>query len=179
MRFSFWGRFSTFCISCFSVAVIKHHDQDQLREGRVYFSLHFRRESPSRSGDATVGSHLSHKHQSERASCKYHEATSVQSLTLVTYLLQQGHASSIFPNSSMSWGLSLWILFFLRFIYLFNVCEYTVAVQVVVCLHVVVGNQIFRTSAHCGQPCSLWPKDLFIIIHKYTAVDVRSSRRSH
>jgi hypothetical protein len=30
--------------------------------------------------------------------------------------------------------------FFLRFIYLFYVCEYTVAVQMVVSLHVVLGN---------------------------------------
>ena len=52
----------------------------------------------------------------------------------------------------------------------------------VVNLHVDVGNWIFRTSAHSGQlhllrPCLLWPKDLFIIIHKYTVVDFRLTRR--
>ena len=44
---------------------------------------------------------------------------------------------------------------FKRFIYLFYVCEYTVAVQMVVSLHVVVGECIFRTPACCGWPCSL------------------------
>jgi hypothetical protein len=72
---------------------------------------------------------------------------------------------------------------FLRF-YLFYVCEYTVAVQMVVSLHVVVGEWIFRISAlssqHCSlSPYSLWPKDLFIIIHKYTVAEFRCSRRSH
>ena len=52
----------------------------------------------------------------------------------------------------------------------------------VVSLHVVVGNWIFRTSAHSGQSrgpaCSgllrsFRPKDLFIIIHKYTVSDFR------
>jgi hypothetical protein len=56
-----------------------------------------------------------------------------------------------------------------RLIYLFYVCgEYTVAVQMVVSLHVVVGNLIFRISACFGQ--LLWlspwlhlPKDLFLL----------------
>jgi hypothetical protein len=47
-------------------------------------------------------------------------------------------------------------LFLKRFIYLFNVYEYTVAVQMVVSLHVVVGNYMFRTSARSSQQCSLW-----------------------
>jgi hypothetical protein len=69
-----------------------------------------------------------------------------------------------------------------RFIYLFYVCEYTVTVQMVVNIHVVVENSIFRTSACSGQlhslsPCLLWPKDLFIIIHKYTVADFRRTRR--
>jgi hypothetical protein len=29
------------------------------------------------------------------------------------------------------------------------------------------------------SPCSLWPKDLFIIIHKYTVVFFRHTRRGH
>jgi hypothetical protein len=36
---------------------------------------------------------------------------------------------------------------------------------------------IFRTSAHSGQPCSLQPKDLFIIILKYTIAYFRCTRR--
>jgi hypothetical protein len=47
----------------------------------------------------------------------------------------------------------------------------------VVSLHVVVGNLIFRTSAHSGQPRLLRSKDLFIIIHKYTVADFRHTRR--
>jgi hypothetical protein len=44
------------------------------------------------------------------------------------------------------------------------------------------GNWIFRTSAHSGRPyllspCLLWPKDLFIIIYKYTVADFRHTRR--
>ena len=44
------------------------------------------------------------------------------------------------------------VLFFLRFVLFiyFYVYEYTVAVQVVVSLHMVVGNCI-RSSAHSGQ----------------------------
>ena len=54
----------------------------------------------------------------------------------------------------------------------------------VVSLHVVVGNWIFRTSARSGQPCwlslcSLRPKDLFIIICKYTVAVFRRTRRGH
>jgi type IV secretory pathway TrbD component len=56
-------------------------------------------------------------------------------------------------------------LFFL--IYLFNVYEYIVLMWL-------LGTE-FRT--HSGQLCSLWPKDLFIIIHKYTVADFRCSRR--
>ena len=50
-----------------------------------------------------------------------------------------------------------------KVIYLFYVYEYIVAVQMVVSLHVVVGNWIFRTSARSGQPRLLRPKDLFIL----------------
>jgi hypothetical protein len=40
----------------------------------------------------------------------------------------------------------------------------------------------FMTSAHSGRPCSLnpcflRPKDLFIVIHKYTIVDFRHTKR--
>jgi hypothetical protein len=62
-------------------------------------------------------------------------------------------------------------------IYLFCVCEYTVAVQMVVSHSVVVGDYIFRTSVHSSWPCSLCPKDLFIIRHKYTVADFRHTRR--
>jgi hypothetical protein len=68
--------------------------------------------------------------------------------------------------------------------YLFYKCEYTVAVQMVVSLHVVVGNWIFRTSARTGWPRSLWPTLIpkaqrFIIIHKYTVADFRHPRGGH
>jgi hypothetical protein len=43
------------------------------------------------------------------------------------------------PAIQFSKALSL-SFFFLRFIYLFYVCEYTVAIQMVVSLHVIVGN---------------------------------------
>ena len=54
----------------------------------------------------------------------------------------------------------------------------------VVSLHVVVGNWIFRTSAPSGQHCLLspwllWRKDFFIIIHKYTVADFRCTRSGH
>jgi hypothetical protein len=60
----------------------------------------------------------------------------------------------------------------------------------VVSLHVVVENQIFRTSACSRQPrylqlaplalSLLCPKDLFIIINEYTvAADFRYTRRGH
>ena len=67
---------------------------------------------------------------------------------------------------------------------LFNVCEYTVAIQMVVSLHVVAGNWILRTSAHSSQLCSLSPsslrpKDLLIIINKYTVAVFRCTRRGH
>jgi hypothetical protein len=45
--------------------------------------------------------------------------------------------------------------------YLFYVYEYTVAVQIIVSLHVV--DELNRTSACSGQPQSLSQKDLFII----------------
>jgi hypothetical protein len=32
---------------------------------------------------------------------------------------------------------------------------------------------------HSGQLYSLWPKDLFIIIHKYTVAVFRQARRGH
>ena len=68
--------------------------------------------------------------------------------------------------------------FFLNFnIYLFYVYEYTIAVQMVVSLHVVVENWIFRTSACSGRLHSLQPKDLFIIIQKYTVAFFRHARR--
>jgi hypothetical protein len=50
----------------------------------------------------------------------------------------------------------------------FFVYEYTVAVEMVVSLHVV---------ARSGQPRSLRPKDLFIIIHKYTVAVFTHTRR--
>jgi hypothetical protein len=43
----------------------------------------------------------------------------------------------------------------------------------------------FRNSAHSGQPClvwlacSLWPKDLFIIINRYTVAVFKHTRRGH
>jgi hypothetical protein len=45
-----------------------------------------------------------------------------------------------------------------------------------------LGIEFFRTSAHSGQPCSLspcllQPKDLFIIIQKYTVAAFRHTRR--
>ena len=44
-----------------------------------------------------------------------------------------------------------------RLIYLFYVYEYTVAVQMVVSLHVAGCWELnFRTSAHSGKPRSLW-----------------------
>jgi hypothetical protein len=78
------------------------------------------------------------------------------------------------------------------FIYFIYLCEYTVAVQMVVSLHVVVGNFIeflgpllalvgpTRSSQLCSlSPCLLWSKDLFIIIHKYTVADFRNTGRGH
>ena len=43
-------------------------------------------------------------------------------------------------ESRSSAGAARVLFFFLRFTYLFYVCEYTVAIQMVVSLHVVVGN---------------------------------------
>ena len=60
------------------------------------------------------------------------------------------------------------------------VCEYTIAVQMVVSFHVVVGNWILGPllqSAPLTQTCSLRPKDLFIIIYKYTVAVFRHTRR--
>ena len=44
-------------------------------------------------------------------------------------------------------------------------------VQMVVSLHMI--------SACSGQPCSLQPKDLSIIIHKYTVAVFRRTRSGH
>jgi hypothetical protein len=68
--------------------------------------------------------------------------------------------------------MSFFVFFFKkRFIYLFYVYEDTVAVQMVVSLHVVVGNWIFRISARSGSaysvPVFYGPKILFIIINRY------------
>jgi hypothetical protein len=61
--------------------------------------------------------------------------------------------------------------------YLFYVHEYTVAIQMVVSHHVVAGNW---TQDLCSvRPCSLQPKDLFIIICKYVVAVFRHSRRGH
>jgi hypothetical protein len=74
--------------------------------------------------------------------------------------------------------------FFLKMclFYVFYIYEYTVAVQMVVSLHVVVRNWIFTTSAQSGQPRSLQSTALaqaqrFIIIHKYTVAVFRCTRR--
>jgi hypothetical protein len=70
-------------------------------------------------------------------------------------------------------------------IYLFYVYEYTVAVQMVVSLPVVVGNWILGpllspvNSAHSSWPWLLRPKDLFIIINKYTVTVFRQNKRGH
>ena len=56
-------------------------------------------------------------------------------------------------------------------IYLFNVYEYTVAVQMVWAFMWLLGIE-FRTSARSG-----WPKYLFIIIYKYTVAVFRCTRR--
>jgi hypothetical protein len=73
--------------------------------------------------------------------------------------------------------------FFLsRFIYLFYVYEYTVAVQMVMSHHVVAGNWtqgLHLLQPHSLQPHLLQPKDLFIIICKYTVVVFRHTRRGH
>jgi hypothetical protein len=65
------------------------------------------------------------------------------------------------------------------FINLFYVWEYTVAVQMVVSLLCGCWELNFRTSAHTGQPCLLRPRDLFIILHKYTVADFKHTRRGH
>ena len=62
------------------------------------------------------------------------------------------------------------------FILFFYVYEYTVAVQMVVSLHVLLGIE-FRTSARSGWPYLLHPKDIFIIINKYTVTVFRHTRR--
>ena len=75
-----------------------------------------------------------------------------------------------------------------RFIYLFYVCEYIVAVQMVVSFLWLLGIEFLEPllalvgSAHSGElcslsPCLLWPKDFFIIIHEYTVADFRRTRR--
>jgi hypothetical protein len=96
-------------------------------------------------------------------------------------------------RKSMLLGASCCIqtVFFFFLIYLFLcifilcIWVHTVAVQTVVNLHVIVGNLRefnFRTSARSGQldslsPCLLQPKDLFIIIQKYTVAVFRRTRR--
>jgi hypothetical protein len=60
--------------------------------------------------------------------------------------------------------------FFFSFNDLFYVCEYTIAVQMVVSLHVVVANWIFRTSA-CSSP------KIYFFIHKYTVAKFWYTRR--
>jgi hypothetical protein len=75
--------------------------------------------------------------------------------------------------------------YFLLFFFkdLFYVCEYTVAVQMVVSLPSCGSWELnFKTSALSGQlcslsPCLLRPKDLFIIISKYTVADFRCTKR--
>jgi hypothetical protein len=75
-----------------------------------------------------------------------------------------------------------------RFIYLFYVCEYIVAVQMVVSFLWLLGIEFLEPllalvgSTHSGElcslsPCLLWPKDFFIIIHEYTVADSRRTRR--
>jgi hypothetical protein len=71
------------------------------------------------------------------------------------------------------------ILFLKRFIYLFYVYDYTVAKQVVVSFHVVVGDWILGPLLTLVNPCSLspcllWPKDL---LHKYAVAVFRCTRR--
>jgi hypothetical protein len=61
---------------------------------------------------------------------------------------------------------------------------HTIAVLMVVSLHVVDENWVFRTSARSSQLhslslCLLGPKGLFVIIHKYTVVVFRHPRRGH
>ena len=68
---------------------------------------------------------------------------------------------------------------FKRFVYLFifMYIEYTVTVQKVVSHHVVAENW---TQDLCSlRPISLEPKDLFIIICKYTVAVFRHTRRRH
>ena len=64
---------------------------------------------------------------------------------------------------------------FLKKIYLFNVYEYIVAVQMVMSHHVVSGN--WTQDLCLLQSRSLWPKDLFIVIGKYTVAIFRHTRR--
>lgn len=48
-----------------------------------------------------------HKTQKERANWKWCGVLKSQSQILVTHLLQQGHTSSSFPNSSADWSPNL------------------------------------------------------------------------
>lgn len=48
-------------------------------------------------------------HDAERANWERHRLLKSQSSPLVTHLLQQGHTSSTFPNSSTNWGSSFQI----------------------------------------------------------------------
>jgi hypothetical protein len=79
------------------------------------------------------------------------------------------------PNFFLYWSKewNILIIYFYRFIYLCYVCEYTIAIQMLVSLHVVVGNRDFRTSVRSGQParsvlarsCPKIYLLLYIIIH--------------
>jgi hypothetical protein len=64
-------------------------------------------------------------------------------------------------------------LFIYIYIYLFIVYEHTVAVQIDGC----------EPSCSCWElnsgPRSLWPKDLFIVIYKYTVAVFKHTRRGH
>jgi hypothetical protein len=64
---------------------------------------------------------------------------------------------------------SFWFCF-LKIYLLFYVYEYTVAIQMVVSHHVVAGNWT-------QDLCSIRPKDLFIVICKYTVAVFRHTRR--
>jgi hypothetical protein len=69
-----------------------------------------------------------------------------------------------------------------KIIYLVYVCEYTVAVQMVVSLHVVVRNWSFRTSGQplpSSQPHSIWPKELLLYVSTLSSDTPEEGVRSH
>jgi hypothetical protein len=82
--------------------------------------------------------------------------------------MSQDHTDVKGPQEKMEGIRNEYIFFFLK-IYLFYVCEYTVAAQMVVSLHVVV-------ELNSGPLLALAP-DLFIIINKYTVAVFRHTRR--